>query len=292
MNDFRALSETYILVLENQNNADLLYQIITDPGATEPFQINKDFLIKTLSSPEDAKQFLSAMTPEQSQTEINVYGVAAAKKFLPPDFYNTLFGNGDTSAVTHEGIIYFGERANKESKNEVLADLRHELQHAIDRVAYPFNKTDYDNNAPTSSKKDSPRIHSVAKSSDNNNYDSSHTAYSDYMAAFISPEEIRGRIAESRNFLGVISNPQQFKEKWDEAQKEFSSADKKQWLDPSTNFKTPSAFRQFVYAYNMYITDPAEKQKLYNYILRTAMDNTVAQNSSSVPSLPPIPKIA
>jgi hypothetical protein len=284
---FKTLSETYNLVIEqqnNQNNLDLIYQVITDPNESEPFPMDKAFIIKNSNNPEDAKTFLNSMTPEQSHSEVNVYGVEASKKYLNKNLYSKIFGGGSTIAATLPDGIFFGENVRKQPKEEVINTLRHELQHAIDRKFYPYNKTDYDNNPPVIPVANSPRAKSVAKTTNNSNYDPEHSSYKDYLSSFISPEEIRGRIAESRNFLGAITTPEQFKQKWDIAEQEFSNAVIKEWLSENvTKFKTPIGFRQLIYVYDQYITDPIEKQKLYNYILRTALDNSVAKNSNNNP---------
>jgi hypothetical protein len=281
---FKTLSETYNLVVEqqiDQSNLDLIYQAIIDENETEPFQMNKAFIIKNSNTPEDAKTFLSSMTPKQSQTEINVYGIGAAKKNLSEKEYKEIFGSGDILAVTNDDGIFFGELAKEESRNDLINTLRHEMQHSIDRRIYPYDKPDYDNNPPSSNFSSSARTKSVAKSGYNSN-NIIGSSYKDYLSAFISPSEIRGRISESRNFLGVITTPEQFKQKWDIAEQEFSRSVAGEWLsETAKKFKTPFGFRQLIYAYEKYITDPKEKQKLYNYILRTALDNSVAKTSNN-----------
>lgn len=282
--DFFLLEQAYknVLIkeeeLSTEKNKELLYQAIVDTEGTEPFPVDKAFVLKILE-PKNAQAFLSSMTPEQRETVVNVYGVGATKKFLNKDRYNKIFGNNDVVAVSSSQGIFYSELANRVSKEDVLNNLLHELQHATDRVSYPHNKPDWDNNPPTSDIANSPSRQSVAKSFDNSNYNAEHNPYKDYMSTFISPGEIRGRIAESRKYLGVISTPQEFEQKWTEAQKKFSQRKSdKEWLDTGVTESTgiPDGFRQLIYIYNVYIKDPKEKQKLYNYILRTALDNSVA----------------
>jgi len=259
---------------------DKLYDAIIH--STKGFSVNKETLIRAIHTPEDAEKFLSAMTPKQRQTSMNVYGVEASKTALSKSEYNRLL-TGNTGATTVGKNIYFGQRILNEPKEELLGNLSHELQHASDNVQYPMNEPDFDNKSLGWSQTgtDSNAQTSVAKINSNSIYakNSAGSYKKGTGGTYISPKEIRGRIAGSRSYLGVVSTPEQFKQVWDNAQKEYNNTSRKDWFNDTIQQKIPVGMRQLIDIYNTSMDSKQDQQKLYNYIQRTVLDNSVAQNN-------------
>jgi len=251
------------------------------------FSITKEALIKATSSAEDAEKFLSAMTPKQSQTRFNVYGWNAATKAFAPNYLNKMLSGAEGAwAITvhptgnsNNLSIIFKEKSSELSDREIINNIRHEVQHASDDTQYSRSSPDYDN-----------------KTQEDTSWGGSLALHRDVPVAslkanslnkgaakrFISPDEIRGRIAGSRSYLGVVSTPEQFKQKWDEACKLYDQAKNPQeWFKDNVKFNIPENFKQLIYIYKSDMASSQDQQKLYNYIQRTALDNSVAKNADT-----------
>ena len=248
------------------------------------FGMSKEALIRATSTPEEAKTYLKAMTPKQRQTSFAVYGWKADTKAFKPEKLKQWIPSGAYAICSFSSrpFIIFSDKGTEQSNKDIIETLRHEIQHATDEVQYPRHGNDYDNRGRIdNSWMGSPKKHRDQAIAD-------VEPFSDFYRkahVFISPNEIRGRIAGSRSYLGAITTPEQFKQKWDEAVKLYDQAEiwghgpkaVEEWFNNDVKFDLPLNFKQLIHFYKSEMKSEEDQQKLYNYILRTALDNSVAK---------------
>ena len=254
-----------IIRITPQFSLDNVYNAIVN--SDKILHITKEQIIRSKYEAKEAETYLKAMTPQQKNTVIPIYSVKATVEFYGenhPELKNSTCWHSEKW-----DSVFFSPNVLDYSKKEVIDLLTHELQHATDDVQTGITAND---KVP---------VAAINQSS----------TEADYARDIVTPLEIRAHVAESRMWLGPIRSQEQFKQKWDEAQKEFKqkSADysskdfRNYYLGAASNsiFKVPEAFRRLVWFYNNVMASKTDQQKLYNYILKTALDNSVAKVDTS-----------
>jgi len=262
---------------------DKLYAFITNGGKT-PVRLTKEDLVRAAYSSDRAEVYLKSMTPKQKQTAVNLYSIKGSEAKIPEE--NAIRKNTLAVYNPQTKSVFVFSKALKSSKQELIDTIVHEVQHASDSAQYPTSGKDWDNKqqgffdvGPLA------RNVPVAKLDSTSSFNGKiqGTTGAKGGGDFISPTETRARVASARRWLGPITSAEQFKQKWEEAQNEFEYSNggqpfQKDYLNrENPNLKVPVNFRQLIWIYNREMASKAEQQKLYNYILRTALDNSVAK---------------
>ncbi len=234
--------------------------VLKDKDSIADTILNKDVIVKIKKSDylraiygeEKSKTFIDALPEKLRDHYVYVFSLKATKKI-----------NVDTTRfkaayfVSTNSIHFNSEEFNEDSLKdpELINALTHEIQHSTDKHRFGrkfFGQRLLDKNELKKAQKMSP-----------------------YKLNYhLQLDEMRARIAGSREYLGVIKNEQEFMQKWDHALDLLSKQGTKDFF--ALNKEIPSQFKQLVAIY--YRLTVKNKQDFLKKLIEYALDNSIAKS--------------
>jgi len=221
-------------------------------------KVKKSDYLKAIYGEEGANKYLSAMPQNVRDGTVYVYSIEASKK---AGVKVSAEAGAHYNIKTHS-IHFNGDYFTKTSPKlkELIQSLTHEISHGSNKNR--FGKKFLSAKA--------------AK-------ESLWAPYGKSANYHLQLTEIRARIAATREYLGAVESKQEFMQKWNHVMRLLQqySGDKKEFY--SNNPEIPSQFKDLVYVYAKVLPKQHKnsQQEFLNYIIKCALDHSVAMNDKS-----------